>query len=125
MPLERFEGRDVLSSGVEMPGASGGLNKALAVDNLQLHHGDKGTLVIEYEVKKVRFDRVNDTEGVQRVHVLSVINAAQVDTDLVAELLAEQAKRTEEANGVHQLPYEDPDGADDPGDSDPADPDGG
>lgn len=114
MSLQDFEGKQVLSSGVEMPGASGGLNKALVVDDLELHHGDKGTIVIEYEVVKLRFDQVKDTPGVQRVHVLKVTGAAQVDSDLVADVLAQQAVRVEEANGVHRLPYTDPDAADEP-----------
>lgn len=120
MTLEDFEGKEVLSSGVEMPGASGGLNKALVVDDIEWHHKDKGVLVIEYEVTKVRFDPVKDTNGLQRIHVLKVTNASQVDTDLVADLLAEQAKRVEESQGVHRLPYTDPDEADDPGDDAPA-----
>lgn len=116
MGLQTFEGKDVRASGVEMPGASGGLNKALVVDNIEWHHGDKGVLVIEYEVVKVRFDPVKDTNDLQRVHVLQVQGAAQIDTDLVADVLAEQKKRIDEAAGVVQLPYEDTDSPDEPGD---------
>jgi hypothetical protein len=114
--LESFEGKEVLSSGVEMPGASGGLNKSLVIDNIVWHHGDKGTLVIEYEVTKVRFDPVKDTAGLQRNHVLKVTGAAQVDSDLVADVLETQAKRVEDASGVLRLDYVDEDGADEPGD---------
>jgi hypothetical protein len=114
--LQDFEGKAVRSSGVEMPGASGGLNKALFVDELELHHGDTGVIAVEYEVVKLRFDPIKDTDDLQRVHVLRVTGATQIDSDLVAEALEQQATRVEEANGVHRLPYTDPDDADEPGD---------
>lgn len=114
MGLQPFDDHDVIASGIEMPGASGGLNKALAVDMLELHHGDRGTVVIEFEVVKVRFDRIKDTEALQRVHVLRVDNAAIVPADLVDELLEQQRLRVEKANGVHRLEYTDDEDADDP-----------
>lgn len=112
--LTDFEGRDVIASGVEMPGASGGLNKALAVDGLELHHGDRVLLVVDTEVVKVRFDPVKDTDVLQRVHVLRVDNAAQVDEQTVQDALDQQRIKVEEAAGVTRLPYSDTDEADDP-----------
>jgi hypothetical protein len=114
MGLQPFEGHDVISSGVEMPGASGGLNKALTVNNLELHHGDTVTLVIEAEVKKVRMDPIKETDALQRVHVLQVQNAATIEGDLVAEVLEQQRIRVEESRGVTRLDYTDEDPADDP-----------
>jgi len=110
--FESFEGREVVGSGVELPGASGGLNKALAVNAIEWHHGHKGTLVIEYEVAKVRFEPVGDTQALQRVHVCKVLGAAEVDSDLVGEVLEQQKVRIEEADGVHRLKYVDPDAPD-------------
>lgn len=128
--LTPFEGRQVISTGVEMPGASGGLNAALAVDAMELHHGDTVVLAIEATVAKLRFDPIKDTEAVQRVHVLKVTNATRIDPGVVAEALAEQRRRSDEAKGVVQLNYTDDDAPDDdpdpdvqPPDSDPADPD--
>lgn len=118
--LGDFEGRPVLSTAFEMPGASGGLNSALAVDGLVLHHGDKGHLVLEYETVKVRFDPIKDTDGVQRVQVLKVLMAAQIDGADVADSLDKQRIRVEEAAGVTRIPYPDSDPADDPGDGDQA-----
>lgn len=103
--LVQFEGHDVIASGIEMPGASGGLNKALRVNNLQLHHGETVRVVIEAEVVKVRHDAVKDTEALERIHVLKVENAAVVDEELVAEILDAQRVRVEEAAGVTRLPY--------------------
>lgn len=114
MGLEPFEGHDVIASGVEMPGASGGLNKALAVNELELHHGDRGVLAIEYEVGKVRFDPVKDTDCLQRVHVLIVQNAVPVDDQAITDALERQRVRQEEAAGIARLPMpDDPDGPDD------------
>ena len=128
--LTPFEGRQVIRTGVEMPGASGGLNAALAVDAMELHHGDTVVLAIEATVAKLRFDPIKDTEAVQRVHVLKVTNATRIDPGVVAEALAEQRRRSDEAKGVVQLNYTDDDAPDDdpdpdvqPPDSDPADPD--
>jgi hypothetical protein len=109
MGLDSFEGHDVVASGVEMPGASGGLNKALRVNDLQLHHGDHVTIVLECEVAKVRFEEVKDTNVLERVHVLRVLNAATIDDDAVRQALEDQKRRVEEANGVHQLEYTDSD----------------
>lgn len=124
MGLTPFEDRDVIGSGIEMPGASGGLNKALRVNELELHHGDRGTVVIEFEVVKVRHDQVKDTQALERVHVLRVDNAAIIDPELVGELLEAQRLRVEEANGVNHLPFEDidddADDVDDPADDAPA-----
>jgi hypothetical protein len=118
-PLGDFEGLTIHSSGVEMPGASGGLNKALHVDALSLHHGDVGVIAIEYEVRKVRFDPIKDTDGVMRVHVLGVTNATVIDPSVVAEAMEAQRVKVEEAQGVHRLPYAvDPDDPDTEGDED-------
>ena len=114
--LGEFEGRPILSTGFELPGASGGLNAALAVDGLILHHGDKTHLVLEVDTVKVRFDPIKDTEGVQRVQVLKVLMAAQIDADAVADALDKQRIRVEEAAGVTRIPYPDDDPADEPGD---------
>lgn len=116
MPLSPFDDREVIASGVEMPGASGGLNKALAVDELEMHHGDRVVIAVECEVVKVRFDQVKDTPALQRVHVMRVDNAAVLEADLVEEILEKQRIRVEEAQGVKRLDFADPDDADDPGD---------
>lgn len=117
--LQAFEGTPVLSSGVTMPGASGGLNKALTVNGLELHKGDKVVLAVECTVAELRFPPVKDTDGVQRVHVLKVENAAVIDDATVGEALEAQRVKVEEAKGITALPFEDPDPAadvDDPTD---------
>lgn len=115
--LGDFEGRPVLSTAFEMPGVSGGLNAAIGIDNLVLHHGDEGSLVLRYVTQKVRFDPIKDTDGVQRVQVLKVTMAAQIDDAGVDDALEKQRIRVEEAAGVTRIPY--PDG--ETADTDPAD----
>jgi hypothetical protein len=115
--LGEFEGHPVLSSAFELPRAGGGLNAAIGIDNLLLHHGDEGYLVIHYGTAKVRFDPIKDTDGVQRVHTLNLLMAAQIDGDYVQDALEKQRIRVEEASGVTRIPYPDPDGADEPGDT--------
>ena len=105
--LTPFEDRDVIASGIEMPGAGGGLNKALRVNNDEWHHGQTVHVVIEATVRKVRHDEVKDTQALERIHVLAVQNAAVVESDLVADLLEAQRRKVEEAQGVHALQYTD------------------
>lgn len=110
--MSDFEGHDVIAYGIEMPGASGGLNKALRIDKLVLHHGQTVRVVIEAEVVKVRHDIVKDTDALERTHVLKVQNAAVVGEELVAEILDAQRKRNEEAQGIHALPFPEEEGED-------------
>lgn len=124
--LQAFEGVPVVSSGFTMPGASGGLNKALTVNNLELHRDDEVTLAIRCKVKQLNFPPVKDTDGVQRVHVLDIEGVAVIDGDTVQAALDAQRERVDEAAGIRRLPagngaegdaYVDPDDADDPGDT--------
>lgn len=104
MGMTPFEDHDVIASGVELPGASGGLNKALRVNGLELHHGETAYLIIEAKVVKVRHDEVKDTAALERVHVLKVQNATTIDEASVRDALDAQVKRQEQAAGVHRLP---------------------
>lgn len=123
MELTPFEGIPVVSSGFTMPTASGGLNKALTVNNLELHKDDEVTFAVHCKVKQLNFPAVRDTDGVQRVHVLDVLGVAVIDESTVADALEAQRVRVEEARGVTRLPYDDTDDAqdvDDPADDAPA-----
>lgn len=118
MGMLPFEGHDVIASGVEMPGASGGLNKALGVNALELHHGDPCYLILETRVEKVRHDKIKDTDALQRVHVLKVLNATPIDEGAVREALDEQVKLQEAAAGIQRLPLDETTDNDEP-DEDP------
>lgn len=102
-PLDPFEGQPVLSVGIEIPGAAGGLRESLKIDPVQLHHGDKVYVLLETTANKIRFDPEKDEEGWKRVHVLDVDAGMIVDADLVAEHMATQKARIAEAHATAAL----------------------
>lgn len=101
--LAKFEGRQVLTAGLEIRNAAGGLNEALKVDPEEWHHGDEVHVVLRCDVTKLRFDPIKDMDGFRRVHILTANEATVIDGTLVAEALSEQAKRIEEAAGIRRL----------------------
>lgn len=95
--LDPFEGQDVLSVGIEIPGAAGGLREALKIDPVQLHKGDKAYVLLETTTDKIRFDPVKDSDGLKRVHILAVEQGMLVDESLVRDHLDRQRERVEAA----------------------------
>jgi hypothetical protein len=115
MGLTPYEGRDVVSSGFEAPGAGGGFHKALKVNDMERHHGEEFTLAVRVQVTKVRYDRVDDDSPVlQRVHVLKVLHAAEIDESVVADALDAQQRLIEEKAGVTRLDFDESGDADEP-----------
>lgn len=108
--LDDFEGASVISSGVEIPNAAGGLRDAMKIEPRQFHHGEKVYLVLECDVAKVRFDPIKDSSDLARVHVFTAQHAVIVDADLVRAQLEEQKSRIlkakEEAAGIQRLDFE-------------------
>lgn len=112
--LTPFEGKDVRQSGVEMPGAAGGLKAAMKVDPQEFHQGDKVWIAIEGTIAKVRFEPIDkeDPGGDQRrVHVVAVEGATFVDEAVVGEqirIMNERIERTKEREaGISRLPTDD------------------
>lgn len=114
--LPPFEGRDVIRAAVEMPNAAGGLRDAMEFEPRTLHHREEGYIVVHFSVRKVRFDPIKDTEGLARVHVLDVDEAAFIDGDVVESALAAQRERIsalrdaadrqrEAGDGIARMPY--------------------
>lgn len=85
--LDPFEGQPVLSVGMEIPGAAGGLRESMKLDPVQLHKGQRVYVVMETTVDKIRFDPVKDSDGWKRVHVLAAEQGMIVDESLVREHL--------------------------------------
>jgi hypothetical protein len=113
-PLEKiekltpFEGRPVIATAIEIPGAGGGLRDALTIDPQEFHYGETVFVVIEGKVGKLRFDPVKDAgDGVKRVHVLDTQAATVAERATVEALLEAQARRIEEAKGLQRLPFGD------------------
>lgn len=101
--LGQFEGKEVLATSVAVTNAGDGLSQALAVDPQILHQGDRGAILLEYEVAKVRFDPVKDTNGLTRIHILKAKTGTLLDLEEAREKLDAQRARIEEAEGVLQL----------------------
>jgi hypothetical protein len=102
--LTPFDGRAVLGTGVSIQNAGDGLSKAMKVDPKELHHDQEVTIAVRCVVKKVRFDPVEDTEGLLRVHVLKAGSATIIDDKLVADAITAMELKIEEAAGVQRLP---------------------
>lgn len=104
--LGNFEGKTVLATSVAVTNAGDGLSEALAVDPQILHQGDRGAILLEYEVAKVRFDPVKDTSGLTRVHILKAKTGTLLDLEEASERLDEQRRRIAEASGQEELPFD-------------------
>jgi hypothetical protein len=105
--MQTFEGRDVIASSVAITNAGDGLSKALQVEPGELRLGDKVFIVLEAEVTKVRYEEVKDTDTLRRVHTCRTDTATFVDEELVAQVLDEQRRKIEKAQGVERLPIND------------------
>jgi hypothetical protein len=112
--VNKFEKHDVLSAGMEIPGAAGGLREPLKLDPIELALEESCFVVMQLKVNKVRFDPVKDADGgLTRVHVMEVVEAAFVDKDVVGEQLEETRRRIverkkleDDAKGTPQLPLD-------------------
>lgn len=118
--LTPFEGRPVISVGLESPGAAGGLRDALTVDPVEFSHDQLVAVILIGPVAKIRFEEVKDTDGLRRVHVMQVDEAAIIDPAAVEGLLADQREKVQAAiieaerqQGIHRLPTGDGDGDED------------
>lgn len=106
MKLSPLEGKEVLSAGMEIRNAAGGLNEALKIEPVEWHHGDRVTVVLDCEMSKLRFDPVKDSDGLRRIHILTADEATIIDRSLVEEALEAQRIKIEEAAGVQRLALE-------------------
>lgn len=96
--LGQFDERDVRSTTIAITNAGDGLSKAMKVDPMLMHLGEKVYVVLECEVAKVRFDPIEKNGAdLQRVHVLRAGNATIVDGKLVKRELEDQIARIEKA----------------------------
>jgi hypothetical protein len=113
--LGELDGITVLSTGIEVPNAGGGLNKAMAIEPLIITHEDGKTYIaLEVDLRKVRFEPITDDDdeliGYRRVHVMHATGAAIVDGETVKSGIDEMNKRIELAEeakvGTQRLPMD-------------------
>lgn len=99
--LSSFEGSDVKATAIEIPNASGGLNEAMAVEPVELHHEETVYVVLECKVQKIRHDPIMEknepTGDLTRVHILKAGRSTIVDAALVKKAIDEQHARIIEA----------------------------
>lgn len=108
--LTPFDGKDVRAATVKITHAGDGLSKAMKVNPSELHHQETVFVVLECVVSKVGFDPISeDSTDLMRVHTLKAGLATIVDGELVRDVLAAQQKILDDAKGIQQLPYKDPD----------------
>lgn len=89
-PLDSFEGLPVIASGIEIPGAAGGLQPAMKIDPQSWAHGEEVHFVFRCIVGKVRhepIDRDQPNGAQRRVHVFAVADATTIGGDVVKEAI--------------------------------------
>lgn len=102
--LNAFDGQDVLSATLTITKTGDGLSKTMEIDPAEYHVDDKLYVVMEVDVTKVRFDKIKDVDGLRRVHISEASTIAIVDGAVVADVMAQQKKKLEEAAGKLRLP---------------------
>lgn len=103
--LHKFEGREVIGTKVAIRRAGDGLSKAMAIEPQELRTGDRVFVVMECEVGKIAFDPVKETRHSVRLQDLVALTVTIVDKDLVAEALAAQQAKIEEAEARASLDF--------------------
>jgi hypothetical protein len=106
--LHPFEGRDVVNAGIEIPSVAGGLREALKVEPIEMGHDEETYVILRLRVRKVRFDKVPDTDVLTRTHVMDCLGSAFVSGPLaesMAQELDAQQARIERAKGIERLDF--------------------
>lgn len=107
--LTKFDGLVVEKSTIAITNAGDGLSKALAIDPVEYHTGDKVYVVLECEVAKVTFEPVSAAvpKGPQvRKHSFRAGVSTVVDQSLVLDVIEAQRKLNDEAEGKQALPFD-------------------
>lgn len=104
--LTPFDGRIVIGSSVRVHNAGDGLSKAMGVEPVELHTGDKVYVVLETEVGPITHDPVKETGQYIRIHHLKAGTGTIVDSELVKNVIDAQAKKIEEASGIYPLDFD-------------------
>lgn len=104
--LGTFEGRDIVQTSVAVTNAGDGLSQSLTVDPKILHVGDTGAVVLEYEVVRIQFRPVADTDVLNRIATLKAGNATLIDRSVVGDVLDANVRKIEQARGIERLPLD-------------------
>lgn len=111
IPLEPFEGLDVIGARIKITNAGDGLSDALGVHPEAFHLGEKLYVVLEVDVSKVQHVEAKDADALIREHTLKAQAATIVDASLVSDLVQAQKdlirRAKEQAAGIEPLPFDD------------------
>lgn len=110
--LSKFDGREVIATTIKITKAGDGLSQALAIDPVEMHHGERRYVVLEANVGKVEFvPSKDDPDCLIRVHTLVAGTTTMVDEELVKAVIELQRTKLNEAKGIRALPFDGDDGA--------------
>ena len=106
--LAPYDGRPVIQTPVSITRAGDGLSKAMKVDAVDLHIGQTVTVVLECSTAAHTLEPMDPDDPSSpliRKQVLRAGRATIVDPALVGDLLDEQQRRIEEAEGKQRLDF--------------------
>lgn len=118
-----FEGEDVEAIAIEIPGAAGGLQDALAFDPILIKRHDIIYCVLRLRCDKVRFEPIPKKETIRRVCIMTPVDANGdpgggmfVDAEFIEKRLNEHNEKVrvakEQKAGIFRLDSEKGDGDD-------------
>lgn len=101
MKLTPHDGREVVATTVVIAKAGDGLSQALAIEPVELHHGEEVFVVLKGRVGPIRYDPVmhdgRDTGTLVRKQTINAETVTLVEAELVAGVLEEQAEKIKQA----------------------------
>lgn len=109
--LGKYEGREIVSTGIKIRKTGDGLSEAMKVEPKVMHHGDKVYVVLECDVVDVQHpveDRKSpERGGVNRIHILDAGTATFMEEDVVIRAIEDQEEKNrrwqEQQAGVRRL----------------------
>lgn len=88
--LAKYEGREVIATAMRVVKAGDGLSAALDLDPAELRIGERGYVILEWEVTKIDHKQVTPaSKALVRTHTLTAQRAMIVDGEAVARTLDE------------------------------------
>lgn len=104
--LKPYEGTPVTGVSLEVSNTGYGLEQSMAMEPVELHHGQVVHLLFRTVVDKIRHDRVDRDDlsaGLIRAQILRADEAILVDPEIVAEVMEEHRRKLDEAAGTPQI----------------------
>lgn len=107
MGLKRFEGQEVIGTAISVTNAGDGLSANMAIEPQEMKLHEEVIVVLKCVVAKITHLEVKDTKSLVRTHTLKAGTAVIASPELVAELLAAQEAKLEEARSASRMEFPD------------------